>query len=219
MSRRNLIVETVSVTLVLFVLVLLFQSVLLSGILRRIGHSFIPLTCILLPWIILKRRREPLREFGIHLEDFSRSLRTGILISFLLLTPYFIIFALWYKGPSVDLSGWTMITRWLKMALYQFCYIAFPEEFFFRGYLQTRLNQSLGKPFQLLGAQTGWGIFLTALVFMLFHLVYAVNLWTLGVLLPALIFGWLREKTGSITASTVFHALSNIILFTLQGRF
>lgn len=207
------------VTFTLLVLLLLFQTHPLSPRAGRAGEIVIPLFCLLVPWSILTIRRESFPEFGLHLEDFWRSLGTGLLASLVLLTPYFVAFYIWSGSPDVHFPGWHGSIRWLKFCLFQVFYIALPEEFFFRGYLQTRLNQVLGRPYVLLGARIGGGLFVATAVFMLLHLVYAVNLWTLGILVPALIFGWLREKTGSITASTVFHALSNILLFTFQGKY
>lgn len=219
MSRRNLLTESVLVTFTLLVLLLLFQAHPVSPRVGLAGEIVIPLFCLLVPWSILTIRRESFAEFGLHLEGFSRSLGTGLLFSLFLLTPYFVAFYIWSGRPEVHFPGWHGSIRWLKLCLFQVFYIALPEEIFFRGYLQTRLNQVLGRPYAVLGARIGGGLLGAAAVFMLLHLVYAVNLWTLGILVPALIFGWLREKTGSITASTVFHALSNILLFTFQGKF
>jgi membrane protease YdiL (CAAX protease family) len=150
---------------------------------------------------------------------FGRSVLTGLVISVLILIPYFIVYTLWFGKPVLNHPGWWGTAKWLRMAFFQVCFTALPEEFFFRGYLQTRLNQILGKPWCFLGVSVGWGLVLTALIFMLFHLLFSFNLWNLGVFFPALVMGWLKDKTGSITAPTVFHALSNIALFSFQGSF
>ncbi len=219
MSSRNLIIEPILVTLSLFAVILLLQLHLIANITEGVGHSLTALIWVLVPWSILTINKEPFMEFGLHTEGFSRSLGTGLLASLLILTPYFFLYSIWFGGVSTDPGNGSQIMNWARMSLYQIFYIALPEEFFFRGYLQTRLNQLLGRPYTLWGGRFGWGLLVTSLIFMLFHLVFAFNLWNLGVLFPALIFGWLREKTGSITASTVFHALSNIALFTLQKNF
>lgn len=216
MSRRNLIIECIGVNLFFLVFIALLQTHPFSGVPGRIGQYLIPMVWILVPWVILTIRHESFMAFGYHLEDFPHALVTGLLAS-LLLVPYFIVFVLWFGMPDMGFLKGGGALEWIKMALYQAFYIALPEEFFFRGYLQTRLNQILGKPHLILGVETGWGLLLTALVFMLFHLVLGLNLWNIGIFVPALIFGWLRDKTGSITAPTVFHALCNIMLFTFQA--
>ena len=43
--------------------------------------------------------------------------------------------------------------------------------------------------------------------------------WRLGVFFPALIFGWLRERTGTIVPGTIFHALSNLTVLVLEASF
>jgi membrane protease YdiL (CAAX protease family) len=219
MSSRNLIIEPILVTLSLLAVILLLHLHPIANIPGGIGRSLTALIWILVPWSVLTIRKEPFMKFGLHTEGFSRSLGTGIIASLLILTPYFILYAVWFGDVSTNPADGAEIMRWIKMGLYQIFYIALPEEFFFRGYLQTRLNQLLGRPFTLWGGRFGWGLPAASLIFMLFHLLSGINLWNLGVLFPALIFGWLREKTGSITASTVFHALSNIALFTLQRNF
>lgn len=210
--------ECIWVTLSFSAFIALIQTHPFTGLPGRIGQYLTPMIWILVPWIILTIRQEPFTEFGYHLEDFPRAIGTGLLAS-LLLIPYFMVFAFWFGIPDMDFLKGSWFMGWIKMGLYQTFYIALPEEFFFRGYLQTRLNQIFGKYQLILGVETGWGLFITAMIFMLFHLVLAMNFWNFAILVPALIFGWLREKTGSITAPTVFHALCNIMLFTLQGRY
>jgi membrane protease YdiL (CAAX protease family) len=41
----------------------------------------------------------------------------------------------------------------------------------------------------------------------------------MGTLLPGLLFGWLRERTGSIAAPVALHALSNLFIATLEASF
>jgi len=85
---------------------------------------------------------------------------------------------------------------------YQLFFVALPEEFFFRSYMQTTFNQYFGKPFR--------GLVLTSLLFAISHSFIHVQWWHFSIFFPSLVFGWLREKTGSITASVLFHATSNL---------
>lgn len=81
--------------------------------------------------------------------------------------------------------------------------VAFAEEFFFRGWLQPILRRSLS------GAQA---ILITALLFAASHSVIQLQWWHFAIFFPACVFGWLREKTGTITASVLFHAVSNVLV-------
>ena len=103
-----------------------------------------------------------------------------------------------------------------NLILVQTLAIALPEEFYFRGYLQSRLNLVCGRPWRLWSAQIGPGLFVTALVFMLCHLLVSASWLRVAILFPALLFGWMRERTNSLLAPVLFHALSNLTFIVAQ---
>ncbi|HYG68947.1 MAG TPA: CPBP family glutamic-type intramembrane protease, partial [Anaeromyxobacteraceae bacterium] len=70
----------------------------------------------------------------------------------------------------------------------------------------------------VLGARLGAGFFWTQLLFAAGHLVVPQP-WRLATFLPALLFGWLRARTGTIAAPVVAHALSNLFIATLEKSF
>jgi membrane protease YdiL (CAAX protease family) len=41
--------------------------------------------------------------------------------------------------------------------------------------------------------------------------------WRLAVFFPSILFGFMRERTGTIASSTCFHALCNLAIFTLEA--
>ncbi|MBI3540840.1 MAG: CPBP family intramembrane metalloprotease [Deltaproteobacteria bacterium] len=90
------------------------------------------------------------------------------------------------------------------MVLVQLFVVALPEEFFFRGYLQTILRRK----YRLQVA-----IPIASLLFAFSHSVIALQWWHFAIFFPALVFGWLREKTGGLVAPILFHALSNVAVF------
>ena len=89
--------------------------------------------------------------------------------------------------------------------------VALPEEWFFRGYLQTRLNQRTQRRWRVFGAEIGPGLLLSALAFALLHPILIPGAHRLLVFFPALVFGWLRARTGNIGASVVVHAACNLL--------
>src|SRR5690606_12297184 len=102
------------------------------------------------------------------------------------------------------------------------------EEIFFRGYIQSRLNEAFGRPWRLLGVEFGPGLFGAALLFGLIHAFNRVDyftgagdfLWWYGLATAtSLYFGFLRERTGSVLAPAVTHAMGNLLarLPTLLG--
>jgi membrane protease YdiL (CAAX protease family) len=90
--------------------------------------------------------------------------------------------------------------------------VALPEEHFFRGYLLPRLDQLCGRPRRLFGVPIGWGLVLSSLAFALLHPILIPGPHRLLVFFPALLFGWLRAKSGKLGAPILVHAASNILL-------
>jgi membrane protease YdiL (CAAX protease family) len=103
------------------------------------------------------------------------------------------------------------------LILDQLLVVALPEEFFYRAYLQTSLTRAWGPgPGRLLGAPVGAAFFATQALFALGHLA-ELHPWRLAVFFPALLFGWLRVRTGSIVPAILVHALSNLLLLALEA--
>jgi membrane protease YdiL (CAAX protease family) len=102
----------------------------------------------------------------------------------------------------------------------------FGEEIFFRGYIQSRVNQAFGRPFRLLGINFGFGLLVSSLLFGFLHALNSVDYfhgnfnfaWWYGVqsIFVGLFYGCLREKTGSVVAGSVTHGLTDV-LATVPG--
>lgn len=111
---------------------------------------------------------------------------------------------------------WTWILAYLVVHL---GIVALPEEWFFRGYLQTRLDERWGTPWTFLGAKLGWGFIASALWFALLHPILVPGAHRLLVFFPALLFGYLRARTGNIGAAVVIHGTSNLLQAILVGMY
>jgi hypothetical protein len=90
--------------------------------------------------------------------------------------------------------------------------VALPEEFFYRGYILGRLNDIFTSRIHLLGVKVGFGFILQAVLFAMGHYLIDFHPGRLAVFFPALVFGWLRLKRGTIVAPVLFHAASNIFM-------
>ncbi len=97
----------------------------------------------------------------------------------------------------------------------QLSLIALPEEVFYRGYLQTRLDDAWPLRVRLFGASVGPSVVVTSAIFALGHLLTIHDPGRLAVFFPSLVFGWLRARTGGVGASIAFHALCNLFSATL----
>jgi hypothetical protein len=78
------------------------------------------------------------------------------------------------------------------------------EEFFFRGYIQSRLNAAFGKPFNFWGVRWGWGLIIASLLFGLMHVLNPFNpflgkfdlywWWGAWTIFGGFLLGYIREK-------------------------
>lgn len=98
----------------------------------------------------------------------------------------------------------------------QFLVIALPEEAFFRGYLQTALDGAFPSKKKILGAELGLGWLISAAIFAVGHVLTTPHPARLAVFFPALVFGWLRARTGGVGAGTLFHAMCNLFSAALS---
>jgi membrane protease YdiL (CAAX protease family) len=92
----------------------------------------------------------------------------------------------------------------------QLIIIAVPEEAFYRGYLQTRLDDVWAPRVRVLGANVGPSLLVASAVFALGHLATKPDPGRLAVFFPSLVFGWLRARTRGVGASIAFHAACNL---------
>jgi membrane protease YdiL (CAAX protease family) len=105
------------------------------------------------------------------------------------------------------------------MALSQLLVVALPEELFFRGYLMSRLEERWPSRQSLWGASVGWPLLVSSLLFGLGHFLVDFQPARLAVMVPALVFGWMRRRTGSLAPAAVFHALCNLFSEVLHQSF
>jgi len=92
----------------------------------------------------------------------------------------------------------------------QLLVIALPEEAFYRGYLQSSLDEVWKPRWRVLGAELGPSLLVTSALFALGHLTTELNASRLAVFFPSLLFGFLRARTRGVGAGLVFHALCNL---------
>ncbi len=152
-----------------------------------------------------------------------KNLLTFSFFSFALFSLLFII--TYFLSPYLDKSDFLNIplsprtpelsdTKFFLLMLFG---VALPEELFFRGFVQGKFNKFFGRRFELLGVRFGVGLFLADLLFTLVHLAYSTELIRFLVFFPGLIFGFLREKYGSIFPAVVFHAVSNLFMLLITS--
>jgi len=108
---------------------------------------------------------------------------------------------------------------WLAV-LWLFFGAGFGEEVFYRGYIQSRVDQAFGRPWRWLGFEFGLGLLVSSLLFGLVHALNTVDYfhgrfdfgWSMGVqsIFVGLFFGCIRAKTGSVLPGAIIHGLSDV---------
>ena len=188
-----------------------------------------------LPILAMRGRGEDLGDYGLSLRHWRQDLKLFFGLS-LLIAPLF--FAAYWGFLSLlphlpdDLAALLSPYRpgadvrftprlppdFGQWVLDQTLVVALPEEFFYRGFIQTRLRDAWPGGRRLFGARLGPALVVTALLFALGHLaIFAV--WRLSVFFPGLLFGWMREKTGTILGATLLHAAANLFVRFLDVSF
>jgi uncharacterized protein len=149
--------------------------------------------------LLVKRAGLSWREMGFTWTQQRGSLGPALGISGGVLVMHFV----WMSFSPLRLSGVTPET-WL----YQASMPGLVEEPLFRGVLLALLDRAFVARRQVFGASFGWGAAVVTLVFLALHGVRIGHL--TGVLPAALLFLWLRQRTGSLVLPIVVHNLWNL---------
>lgn len=167
-------------------------------------------------------------QSGIVLHWSAKDLLTGIIVTALLLLPvalgnHFVRTAIlemhfqWNTDAHLTAAA-------LAAILYQFATeilcVAFPEEFFFRGYLQTNISKLLAKS-RLVSSPhitATLSILLSASAFALLHLPSG-DASRLLTFFPGLLFGAIRHHTGGLLGAIFCHAGCNMMMLIFNAHY
>jgi len=212
-SRKSLAIELAIVTVAcLIVIHLLYLARGVPFIASHLSY-FVAYILIGVPILVLWLRKRPLDFFSFGLRDFLRSLKVFAVASIIIFPPFFLLAHLWQEfvwGVSFkQIAGYP---DFLSLLVVQVLVVALPEEFYFRGYFQSTMDRIFVKRWRIFGVRLGWGWLLTAIIFAFAHTVITYKWWHFSIFFPALVFGYLRERTGDVIAPTLFHAASNLLM-------
>lgn len=118
--------------------------------------------------------------------------------------------------PSVQ---WTLPADFGLVVARHLFYVAIPEELFYRGYMQSRLDDVWPPKWTIFGAKLGPSWVLTSFLFAIGHSVVMFQWWHLAIMIPSFVFGWLRARTGDTLAGAFFHAGCNIFVVFLDTSY
>jgi uncharacterized protein len=225
---RTAVNEALTIWAVCFVAILITYAVVPAGakLVATAGFLYLPL-------LAMRRRNEDYRDYGVSLRTWKQDLKLFAIL-FALIVP---IFSAAYVGFSELLVALPpglakllapyatapqfhpqLPDRFSEWVVDQLFVVALPEEFFYRGFIQTRLRDAWPEGRTFLGGRLGKAFWLTAVLFALGHLAI-FQVWRLGVFFPALLFGWMRERTGSVLGAALLHACCNLLVLILEASF
>lgn len=138
-----------------------------------------------------------------------------------------VLSALVLLAPLVSQST-IILDRAVAFIFYLF-FLGPGEEILFRGYIQSRLNETFGRPFHFFDVNWGWGLVITSLIFGAMHILNPFNpflgkfgfywWWGVWTFFGGFVAGYVREKTGSIVAPAILHGLPQAIASLVFGFF
>jgi membrane protease YdiL (CAAX protease family) len=147
-------------------------------------------------------------DWGRFARSAASELGFALLVSAIVFPPFWFGYRAWWS-PVMPFRPAPLSTV-ADDAVGQFLAIALPEEAFYRGYLQTRLDEAWPARVRVLGTAVGPGLAVTSLVFALGHVATELHPSRLSVFFPSLLFGWMRTRRGGVGAPAAFHALCNL---------
>jgi len=171
---------------------------------------FIPVIFIYLPLLAILARRKNPEDYGITLKKPLQATLWAALVCVVVLPIFSVGYHFYYKIlygvtflPGVPGNLGTLVVQNLF-------FTALHEEIFYRGYMQSRLNEVFDRPFSFLGTPFGFGLIYANILFAFGHYVITPYPARLATFFPGLLFGWLRERTGGVIAPMLFHCMCNV---------
>lgn len=217
-SAREPLVASAVVTAVVTALSWLLPSAYAA---TGVGLAFLAATW----WLVWRRTDRQASHYGLGFGDlfeptplspsklalaFGRGLGWSIGAA-LVVFPPFVVGYLVYRH-AVWPPRLALPPGFADEALGQLLVIALPEEAFFRGYLQTSLDDAWRARRRLFGAPVGLALVISSAIFAFGHLLTDPRPSRLAVFFPSLLFGWLRAKTGDTLPGIFFHATCNLLV-------
>jgi membrane protease YdiL (CAAX protease family) len=226
-ERARIIAEVLGAFAVATLIAAILYHAQSVTLIRQNLHALVAIVFLALPWWLLARRGG-IERYGFTLQPIAIGL-TIAFVAILVVLPLFSLgFVLFMRQLCAHAATlvpgscarvfhprWRLPPDFAWLTLAQLLVVALPEELFFRGYLQGRLEEALPPTLSLLGARVGRAWLFTAALFALGHYLVSFEPQMLTRFFPGLVFGWMYARTRSILAGTIFHAACNLIMALL----
>jgi len=174
------------------------------------------------PLRLLERRGQDAHEAGWRFDRLRQDLVWSLAVCAIVLPAFgalFVLFGRWFAYLPPEMRHWIAPygrVRPFRLEVplsWEFAgqvvgnaAVAFSEEFFYRGYMTFRFEERW-RPLPSAVA--------AAALFAVGHLLTPAP-WRLAVFFPALLFAWVRNRTGTIVGASIAHFLCNVWLLVLE---
>ena len=212
-QRMSLRTEIVAALAITFGLLFLTASIGRFEWMAYVAFLYVP---VAVAWL----RRVDFATFGLLSPDKKKTALLTLIVAalvFPLFTAGYLLTAP-LLGLPLEMAFTDSQAAVLRFVIVQVILVAFAEEYFYRGYLQTRLDRIWVPRWRILGAQLGPGWLVANAFFAVGHLALGFHPERLATFIPGLWFGWMRARTGDIYGAMALHGLSNILIAFIQGQ-
>lgn len=223
-TKRLVLLEALPLLLLILVCIRTLYEFRTVPWIGRYLSTLVALTLVYPPVIHTTLRSLSFHFFERNTKEVTKSFQFFLLTT-LAIFPLFLLLNHFYQtlifSRQLTASIWSGLPP-PEILLVQIFLVAFPEEFFFRGYLQTLVSRLWHRKLHLFGSQTfsvSPAVPLTSFLFAFSHSIIALQWWHFAIFFPSLVFGWLREKTGGLVAPILFHATSNIVVYWIGNSY
>lgn len=169
-------------------------------------------------------RRWPLRllahygrgkETRLRWRPLFEDLGRAAVVAIVTFVPFAVAHHFWQQWLGHEFRGFHEPDDLRIMLLKQTFLIALPEELFYRGFLETRLERVWPTQRTFLGLPLGRTVVVASALFALGHFLGEYNPARLGPFFPAFVFSMLVRRSRSITGAVTYHGLSNAFSYFL----
>jgi len=230
-SRARTAVEVGAAFVVTTAIVAVLWHVQSIAFVRNNLHALVGVMFLLVPFFMLRGRGD-IESYGFRFAPVALGLVLAVGFTLIVLPVFVGVFIGWTHFacahfPSLVPAScaralhpaFRLPSDLLTRAAAQLIVVALPEELFFRGYVQGRLEDAWAPRWRLFGAPVGGAWIVAAALFGLGHFLVTFEPQMLTRFFPGLVFGWMYARTKSILPSTIFHAVCNILMDILSTSF
>lgn len=164
---------------------------------KMIIPTLVGMVFLYTPFLWCRYRHENPDLYGLSWRFDRRKTIECLLVTAIVLTPLTIISLHW---PLEELPRHSTLGRTLNLVAAGLA-AAIIEEVFYRGWVQPLLRRKL---------PAFWAIVVSSAIFAASHVFVARLPFLFAVFVPGCVMGFLRERHGNISTSTLFHFLGNM---------